>query len=51
MCGRQHLVESHRYNLNEADAKDCCGDEPDMVVEQIKMHKEVFDNLPEFEGF
>jgi hypothetical protein len=38
------------YNLNEQDARDCVGDS-EMVVEQVKMHREVFEQLPEFEGF
>lgn len=37
------------YTINEQDALDSKGDNG--IVTQEKMHKEVFENLPEFGGF
>lgn len=37
------------YTDNEQDALDCKGDNG--VVIKEKMHREVFNNLPEFDGF
>lgn len=40
------------YVDNEQDAKDTAGDNEDMVkIEREKMHREIFEHLPEFEGF
>jgi hypothetical protein len=40
------------YNEHLQDARDTAGDdEPEATIERVKMHREVFDNLPEFEGF
>jgi hypothetical protein len=35
----------------EADALDMTAEDPDLTVTKTKMHKEVFENLPEFQGF
>lgn len=41
------------YVDNEQDARETAGDEQrdDITVTKEKMHREVFDHLPEFEGF
>lgn len=41
------------YMDNEQDVTDCCQDEleDETTVTKEKMHREVFTNLPEFEGF
>lgn len=39
------------YVDNEQDARDSVGDEEGMTVTKEKMHREIFENLPEFEGF
>lgn len=39
----------HCYVDNEQDAKDTSGEEGEIVKEQ--MHREVFEHLPEFNGF
>lgn len=40
------------YVGNEQDARDTAGDEePLPTVTQEKMHREIFENLPEFGGF
>lgn len=40
------------YVENEADAKDTSGeDDPKPEISRVKMHREIFENLPEFEGF
>lgn len=44
---------SRAYMDNEQDAKDTCDNEGEEknTITKIKMHREVFENLPEFEGF
>jgi hypothetical protein len=40
------------YVDNETDATETAGqDEPKPAIVKEKMHREVFDNLPEFDGF
>lgn len=44
------------YNENEQDAIDTAGDDEDSpfekpVITKEKMHREIFENLPEFDGF
>lgn len=40
------------YTDNEQDAKDLFGDDwKNATVTKEKMHREIFENLPEFEGF
>ena len=41
------------YVDNEQDARDTAGDEQrdDIIVTKEQMHREVFEHLPEFEGF
>lgn len=38
---------------NEADARRMAGDDPDAPLEIVpmKMHREIYENLPEFSGF
>lgn len=39
------------YTEYEEDAKMECVEMEDVKIEKTKMHREVFENLPEFEGF
>lgn len=40
------------YNERLQGAKDTAGDdEPEATIERIKMHREIFEALPEFDGF
>lgn len=41
------------YVANEQDAKDTAGEDEsgEVVIEKQKMHQEIFENLPEFDGF
>lgn len=41
------------YMDNEQDVIDCCQDEfeDETTITKEKMHREVFEHLPEFEGF
>jgi hypothetical protein len=42
---------SSYYDTSEPDAFDIDLDNDEITVEKVTMHKEIYDNLPEFDGF
>jgi hypothetical protein len=45
-CGK-----SHYYDTNEESARSLLEDDPELTIEKTKIHKEIYEALPEFDGF
>ena len=42
---------TYYYDHDENFAQDVYADLPDGTIEKLKMHREIYENLPEFDGF
>ena len=43
--------QSKYYDINEKMAREVVEEDPELTMTKVQLHKEIYDNLPEFDGF